>query len=947
MIPLSHREKKSMDHLELLRSLTSAAGAPAAGTPLAPEELRFCIEYAAAADAAAARTRLRQILRHDWFVVEPLAFQGDLTRFLLVRFPQLERTLPRRDLFGMAYALAEALGAVGAEPDLGTDFFADPGPPSHDPAIESALVKGICWAPGEPPQDRRWALKNILALEAWSLSQGAGIVIGQPDTGIADHNEITPDMLDLERAGNMLESSPSPLDPLRPGAANPGHGTSTASVLASRSSGQITGAAPAAKIAPIRCIEDVKVFNAAPVARAISHATAKGVHVISMSLGGVASSALHAAVREAVANDIIVVAASGNCVGVVVWPARYKEVIAVAGTNAADQAWRGTSKGRAIDIAAPAEFVWRAARGDAQAPLDGVSGGQGTSFAAALVAGVAALWLSHHGRDKVIQAARQRGVKAQQLFKAAVAATARKPAQWDEDLGPGIIHAHALLQLKLDAIELPPAGLLESAIDSVQDLLDEQMGPGTGDPAFDWKRFHAEVATIALAEARDNGTVRNLVPEAKKSTTRPSPALSRSAASSKDERLQRFAEQLGAGVSRPRIARLTPAQIEKLAKIVPKSIGLESTGAAKPPDAVIDYLAGVGKQKEAARIESVAHRLASTDVRFDKGRRDEIVGTVRSAIGEIGQRKAVLSADAQVGLEALVMLTGRPALRVRGGVVDFNDPRGADWHDDIIFLSSQPDFKKHLQAVGRIDADGAHIGTGFVVAPGLVLTNRHVLQGFAAPVPRKNRPTSWQITEPVVTIDFADEPSSATQATKFRILGVAEAGADDIDPNEINFRKLDMALLHVEQTNADGKALPQPLCLAGDAMSVDTRREIFCVGYPARPSDLPARSTGEIDMDVVKRLAELFGTDFGTKYFAPGQVAKTPGWAGDPQSWVLTHDATTLGGNSGSCVVGTQGQLRVVGLHFGGAWLRENYAHALPSVRGKPPGFDRASLVWC
>lgn len=53
-------------------------------------------------------------------------------------------------------------------------------------------------------------------------------------------------------------------------------------------------------------------------------------------------------------------AAAGNCVGVVVYPARYEEVIAVAGINKADQPWKGTCRGEAVDISAPGEFVLRA-----------------------------------------------------------------------------------------------------------------------------------------------------------------------------------------------------------------------------------------------------------------------------------------------------------------------------------------------------------------------------------------------------------------------------------------------------------------------------------------------------------------------------------------------------------------------------------------------------------
>ena len=95
---------------------------------------------------------------------------------------------------------------------------------------------------------------------------------------------------------------------------------------------------------------------------------------------------------------VVVLAAAGNCAIVVVWPARYDEVIAVAGINVRNEPWRGSCRGGAVDISAPAEFVPRAKRN----PADGggpnvVAGGQGTSFAVAITAGVAALWLGHHG----------------------------------------------------------------------------------------------------------------------------------------------------------------------------------------------------------------------------------------------------------------------------------------------------------------------------------------------------------------------------------------------------------------------------------------------------------------------------------------------------------------------------------------------------------------------
>src|SRR4029450_5320445 len=78
-----------------------------------------------------------------------------------------------------------------------------------------------------------------------------------------------------------------------------------------------------------------------PVAAAIEHATRVECDVITMSLGGPPSLAGHAAVRNAVAKGGIVLAAAGNCVRIVVYPARYDAVIAVAGGNVAGEPGRG------------------------------------------------------------------------------------------------------------------------------------------------------------------------------------------------------------------------------------------------------------------------------------------------------------------------------------------------------------------------------------------------------------------------------------------------------------------------------------------------------------------------------------------------------------------------------------------------------------------------------
>ena len=112
-------------------------------------------------------------------------------------------------------------------------------------------------------------------------------------------------------------------------------------------------------------------------------------------------------------------AAAGNCVKELVWPARYEDCIAVGGSNFHDKPWRGSCRGIDVDISAPAENVFRAKTGGF-IPNE-VSQGEGTSYAVALTAGAAACWLAHHGRANVVAAARRNRETVQALFRRLVA----------------------------------------------------------------------------------------------------------------------------------------------------------------------------------------------------------------------------------------------------------------------------------------------------------------------------------------------------------------------------------------------------------------------------------------------------------------------------------------------------------------------------------------------
>ena len=252
----------------------------------------------------------------------------------------------------------------------------------------------------------------------------------------------------------------------------PGHGTHTGSVIAGRDTGPISGVAPLATLVPIRTVKSVVQVFDGDVARAVYYAYQVGCHVISMSLGGIGFFGLQAAITHAVAHGVIVMAAVGQDVGFVVAPANYPECIGVAASTADDEPWSRTSHGPEVDICAPGTNIWLAnVNTDVSPPIFDVNQDHnGTSFAVAHLAGVAALWLAHHGYQALIGRYGPAGLQ-DAFVRLLKSAGHRRPAGWNtSEYGVGIVDAEALLSAALPPVQPLPLSVQNrpSAIEGIQ-----------------------------------------------------------------------------------------------------------------------------------------------------------------------------------------------------------------------------------------------------------------------------------------------------------------------------------------------------------------------------------------------------------------------------------------------------------------------------------------------
>ena len=337
-------------------------------------------------------------------------------------------------------------------------------------------------------RDEQYWLEDYGFTQAWDTSMGEGVTIGVIDTGIdGTHQDLSGQVV-----GGYDASGTGEADGTTPMGPDPNHGTMVASLIAGHGHGDppeleeaeddededsgddseddtaeavepepidefgtdgIIGTAPKAELLSVSVLLDDSAADVPSVddqiADGVHWLVNQGADVINISLASSAQDwpeSWDEAFLHAEQNDVVVVVAAGNRASgsdIVGAPATIPGVLTVAGLDEDGSAsWDASTQGITIGVAAPADPLIGAL------PDDGYTHWSGTSGAAPLVAGLAALIRAEHPSMPAHQVINQ------------ILETTRDGGEEGQDhlYGRGIIDAQAALTQDVSAVSANPMG---------------------------------------------------------------------------------------------------------------------------------------------------------------------------------------------------------------------------------------------------------------------------------------------------------------------------------------------------------------------------------------------------------------------------------------------------------------------------------------------------------
>jgi endonuclease G len=210
--------------------------------------------------------------------------------------------------------------------------------------------------------------------------------------------------------------------------------------------------------------------------------------------------------------------------------------------------------------------------------------------------------------------------------------------------------------------------------------------------------------------------------------------------------------------------------------------------------------------------------------------------------------------DRHFETEAIILRTTRPVLAVREdtAVLEFQDPDDSEiWRTKLTQAAAH--MTAAARAVGRIELQNSRydwVGTGWLVAEDIIVTNRHVADLFVAQG-SGGLVFRTELDAPISAgVDFLQE----FERDATRLFKVLRPLFVNPEPGP------DVAFFQVARTGSDA-SLAAPIRLAQAAQAVE--EGVATLGYPAYDSRTP-------EPDLMDR---IFADVYNKKRLAPGSAA--------------------------------------------------------------------------